>query len=112
MRSRLPYNSGMHRGLICVLLACLIGLAICHPAIERVDCWDNFPQTGDETELNLMGIISLFGIALLLKLIAQLVSALVLVGLTPPTTSASAMLLRAPADALIGSPPLICPLRI
>jgi hypothetical protein len=107
----LAYNPFVNRGLIYVLLVCLIGLAISYPAIERVDSWDHFAQTGNETELNVLCTLSMLGVIVLLGLGARLVSLFALVGFALPERIGLVHARFVSTDLLTASPPPL-PLRI
>ncbi len=49
--------------LVLILMICLI---LSHPYIETIDFWDNFLQTGQDAELELLGFFCLLGLAIVL----------------------------------------------
>ena len=101
----------MNRRLVIFLLALLIGLAISYPAIERVDFWDHFPQQGDETELSVLGTLSLVGLGVIIGLLMPLIGGFFVVRLAQPEQPHFVCDSFAPTLLLAASPPTI-PLRV
>jgi len=58
---------GMNRRTIIILLAILLFLVFAGPLFETVDHWDNIPQTGNDTVLTLILVVSFIGAISLFK---------------------------------------------
>jgi len=102
---------GMNRRLVIFLLALLIGLAISYPAIERIDFWDHFPQQGDETELSVLGTLSLVGLGVIIGLLMPLVGGYFVARIVQPEQLRFVCDSFAPTLLLAANPPAT-PLRI
>lgn len=57
----------MNRRVIIILLAILLFLIFAGSLFETVDRWDNIPQTGNDTVLTLVLVVSLIGAISLFK---------------------------------------------
>ena len=44
-----------------MVLSLIALLAILYPCIELADCWDDFSQTGQDTELMILAMLLMFG---------------------------------------------------
>ena len=44
-----------------IVLSVIALLAILYPCIELADCWDDFSQTGQDTELMILAMLLMFG---------------------------------------------------
>ncbi len=59
----------MHRSLVYIAITLLIAVYVCGPALEGVDPWDIFPDSGDDVILVLTAVAIWFGAALTFALL-------------------------------------------
>lgn len=67
----------MNRRTIIILLAILLFLLFAGPLFETVDHWDNFPQTGNDTVLSFVMLVTCMGAVSLFKKCAAAVLELI-----------------------------------